>query len=311
MSVNPEVVREVSEFNNYYNSLAELLNRHLADNNLSLSALRVLVKLREEEDQCTAGRLIANLGIDGGYLSRILKTFETNQLISKRKSTMDGRTWYLQLTPKGRKLLEILEEGSAQQISQLLEPLGTEQQLALAGAMKTVRHILSDDARISADDITYRRDLQPGDAGFIMHMHGSLYAKEAGYNLEYETHICKTFYEFLEAYNSSKDQVFLAMHGNQIIGSIAVLGHSRYATQMRWFLVHPDYRGLGIGQRLLTEAINAAKEKLFQKIYLITTAQQVAATTLFKKNGFRKSGEKHMPMWGLQLTEERYEIDLI
>jgi DNA-binding MarR family transcriptional regulator/GNAT superfamily N-acetyltransferase len=311
MSVNLEVVQEVSEFNNYYNSLSELLNKHLADNQLSLSALRVLVRLREEADECTAGKLIATLGIDGGYLSRILKSFESNQLLSKRKSTTDGRTWYLQLTAKGRKLLETLEESSAAQIRQLLEPLAGEQQEGLMGAMKTVRRILSGNSKISPADITFRRDLQPGDAGFLLHMHGSLYAKEAGYNMEYETQVCKTFYEFLEAYNASKDQVFLAMHGTQIIGSIAVLGHSRYATQLRWFLVHPDYRGLGIGQQLLQEAINAAKEKLFQKIYLITTSAQIPAIKLFKKNGFRKSGEKHMPMWGLQLTEERYEIELV
>lgn len=310
MSVNLEVVKEVSEFNSYYSSLSDLLNRHLAENNLSLSALRVLVKLKQDEEQNTAGKLIASLGIDGGYLSRILKSFETNQLISKRKSTADGRTWYLQLTVKGRKLLEILEESSTASICQLLGPLAPEQQHTLAGAMRTVRHILSDDSRININDITFRRDLQPGDAGYLMHLHGSLYAKEAGYNLEFETFICKTFYEFLEAYNSSKDQVFMAMHGNQIIGSIAVLGHSRYATQMRWFLVHPDYRGLGIGQRLLNEALASARDKLFQKIYLITTSKQEAAISLFKKNGFRKSGEKHQPMWGLQLTEERYEIDL-
>ncbi|SFE90662.1 transcriptional regulator, MarR family with acetyltransferase activity [Chitinophaga sp. CF118] len=309
MSVNLEVVQEVSEFNGYYTGLVELLNRHISESNISLSALRVLVRVGQE-DECTAGKLVETLGIDGGYLSRMLKSFEGNHLVSKRKSTLDARTSFLQLTAKGKKLLEMLEERSTAQIQELLAPLPDEQQKTLAVAMKTIRHILSEDSTLSAEDITFRRQLQPGDVGYLIYLHGALYAKESGYNLEFETYVCKTFFEFLEAYNTSKDQIFLASHGSQIVGSVAVLGHSRYIAQLRWFLVHPDFRGLGLGKRLLQDALAFCREKGYQKVYLMTTDKQVTAIDIYKKIGFRKTGDKQMNMWGQHLYEERYDMDL-
>ena len=309
MSVNLDIVQEVSDFNGYYTGLVDILNRHISESNISTSALRVLIKISQEEEY-TAGKLVDALGIDGGYLSRMLKSFESSQLVSKRKSNMDGRTWFLQLTPKGKKLLETLEERSVSQIQELLTPLQDDQQQALAGAMKTIRHILSEENKITADDIQFRRQLLPGDAGYLIYLHGSLYAREAGYNLEFETSVCKSFYEFLEAYNASKDQVFLAMHGTQIVGSIAVLGLSRYIAQLRWFLVHPDFRGLGLGKKLVQDALGFCREKGYQKAYLMTTNKQEAANQLYKKQGFRKTGDKPTNLWGQHLYEERYDIDL-
>jgi len=309
MSVNLEVVQEVSDFNGYYTGLVELLNRHISESSISLSALRVLVKVRQEEE-ITAGKLVDTLGIDGGYLSRMLKAFEGNHLVSKRKSTADGRTWFLQLTAKGKKLLESLEEQSNAHIKELLTPLADEQQKGLAAAMKTIRHILSEESPLNTSDITFRRQLLPGDAGYLIYLHGSLYAKEAGFNLAFETSVCKAFYEFLEAYNASKDQVFLALHGTQIIGSIVVSAFSRYVVQIRWYLVHPDFRQMGLGKKLLNEALDFCREKGFQKVYLMTTSKQEIATNLFRKTGFRKTGEKQLSMYGQQLSEERYDMDL-
>jgi DNA-binding MarR family transcriptional regulator/ribosomal protein S18 acetylase RimI-like enzyme len=309
MSVNHEAVQEISAFNRYYSSLSDVMNRHIADGEISLSALRVLASIKNDE-QCTAGKLVTTLGIDGGYLSRMLKTFEKEQLVSKKKSAADGRTWFLQITAKGKKLLDTLEENSTASITNLLQPLSEEQQLALATSMRSIRHILSDESKITAEDITFRRHLQPGDAGYLIYLQGSLFAKEAGYNVSFETDLCKTFYEFLEAYNASKDQIFLALHGDRIVGSIAVTGLSRYAAHLRWFLVHPDYRGLGLGTKLLQEATAFCREKGFQKAFLMSTNKQEAANSLYRKNGFRKSGEKHMNLWGQHLYEERYDLDL-
>lgn len=310
MSSNLEVVQEISEFNRYYTSLSETLNRHVSENNLTLTALRVLHTLTAE-DQCTAGKLVENLKIDGGYLSRMLKAFESEQLLSRKKSALDGRTWYLQITAKGRKLLDMMQETAGEQIRQLLEPIPGEQQQALAAAMKTIRHILSEENRITADDISWRYQLQPGDAGYLIYMHGTLYAKELGYNLEFDTNVCKNFAEFLEAYNPSKDQVYLALHGNQIVASIAVVWHSRYAAQLKWFLVHPDFRGMGLGRKLMADAISNCREKGYHKVYLFSTNLAETANAMFRKAGFRKTGEKPVGLYGKHMNEERYDMDLV
>ena len=310
MSANLEVVHEINEFNRYYTNLSDVLNRHVTENNLTLTALKVLTTLTQEE-QCTASKLVDALGIDGGYLSRMLKAFESEQLVSRKKSALDGRTWYLQITAKGRKLLAMMQETAGEQIRQLLEPIAPEQQQALAAAMKTIRNILSDESNISTDDITWRYQLQPGDAGYLIYMHGTIFAKEAGYNLEFETSVTKNFGEFLEAYNPSKDQVYLALHGNQIVASIAVVWHSRYAAQLKWFLVHPDFRGMGLGKKLLTDAIANCREKGYHKIYLFSTQLQETANNMFRKSGFRKTGEKPQNLYGQHVTEERYDMDLV
>jgi DNA-binding MarR family transcriptional regulator/N-acetylglutamate synthase-like GNAT family acetyltransferase len=310
MSVNLEVVQEISEFNRYYTNLSEVLNRHITENNLTLTALRVLTSL-SADDQVTAGKLVDNLGIDGGYLSRMLKAFESDQLLSRKKSTLDGRTWYLQLTAKGRKLLDMMQETAGEQIRHLLEPVPAEQQHALAAAMKTIRHILSDETRITTEDITWRYQLQPGDAGYLIYMHGHLYAREMGYNLEFDTSVVKNFAEFMEGYNPSKDQVYLAMHGNQIVASLAVLWHSRYAAQFKWLLVHPDFRGIGIGRKLLADAISNCREKGYHKVYLYSTNLQETANNMFRKAGFRKTGEKPQGLYGKHMNEERYDMDLV
>ena len=310
MSANLEVVHEINEFNRYYTNLSDVLNRHVTENNLTLTALKVLTTLTQEE-QCTASKLVDALGIDGGYLSRMLKAFESEQLVSRKKSALDGRTWYLQITAKGRKLLEMMQETAGEQIRQLLEPIAPEQQQALAAAMKTIRNILSDESNISTDDITWRYQLQPGDAGYLIYMHGTIFAKEAGYNLEFETSVTKNFSEFLEAYNPSKDQVYLALHGNQIVASIAVVWHSRYAAQLKWFLVHPDFRGMGLGKKLLADAIANCREKGYHKIYLFSTQLQETANNMFRKSGFRKTGEKPQNLYGQHVTEERYDMDLV
>jgi ribosomal protein S18 acetylase RimI-like enzyme len=180
----------------------------------------------------------------------------------------------------------------------------------VAGAMKSIQQILSAQESETVSDIHIRYNLLPGDVGFLIYLHGQLYAKESGYNLEFEAYVCKTFYEFLPTYNPAKDRIFLAIADNQIVGSVAILGSSRHLAQLRWFLIHPDYRGRGLGKKLLDEAIVFCRERDYQKVYLMTTSMQETAIALYKKAGFRKTGEKYLQLWGQQLYEQRYDMDL-
>jgi DNA-binding MarR family transcriptional regulator/N-acetylglutamate synthase-like GNAT family acetyltransferase len=250
------------------------------------------------------------LKIDGGYLSRILKAFEKDHIISRHQSQADGRTFFLRLTAKGSKLLNTIDERSSHQIQKVLSPLQSGQQHAVTSAMKTIQHILSLERRLTLSDIAFRYHFQPGDVGYLIYMHGELYARETGYNQEFEAYVCKTFYEFLQRFDTSKDRIFLATFDEQIIGAVAILGHSRYLAQLRWLLVHPDFRDLGLGKKLVEDAIAFCKEKQYSKVYLLTTNQQTTAIKLYLAAGFRKTGEKNERMWGQDLYEERYDLDL-
>ncbi|SKA45853.1 DNA-binding transcriptional regulator, MarR family [Chitinophaga eiseniae] len=309
MSSNDALIADVRHFNRFYTGVVGLLDQHILESKFSLSEVRVLYEIGDQE-KCTAGQLINVMKIDGGYLSRILKKFETAGLITRHQSPADGRTFLLQLTAKGRKLMTGLNERSSDHIRQLLEPLEEPQRLRVTGAMKTIETVLSGTAPAATSDIHFRYDLQPGDIGYLIYLHGELYAKECGYNFEFESYVCKTFLDFLSTYNANKDRVFLAIADNKIVGAVAILGSSRYLAQLRWFIVHPDYRGRGVGKRLFADAIAFCREKNYQNVYLMTTSLQSTAIDIYKKAGFRKTGEKFLQLWGQQQYEQRYDMDL-
>jgi DNA-binding MarR family transcriptional regulator/GNAT superfamily N-acetyltransferase len=309
MANETPVVSDIRSFNRFYTGMIGLLNQHILESNLSLSEVRVIYEIGQL-GKCTAGELITILKIDGGYLSRMLKKFEKNGWLNRQQSTADGRTFFLHLSAAGKKLLAGLEEKSTREIQHLTDPLSEKQQLQVAGAMKSIQQILSAQESETVSDIHIRYNLLPGDVGFLIYLHGQLYAKESGYNLEFEAYVCKTFYEFLPTYNPAKDRIFLAIADNQIVGSVAILGSSRHLAQLRWFLIHPDYRGRGLGKKLLDEAIVFCRERDYQKVYLMTTSMQETAIALYKKAGFRKTGEKYLQLWGQQLYEQRYDMDL-
>jgi len=309
MSNESQVVSDIRSFNRFYTGMIGLLNQHILESNLSLSEVRVLYEIGQL-GKCTAGQLISILKIDGGYLSRMLKKFEKNGWLNRQQSTADGRTFFLHLSASGKKMLAGLDEKSTGEIRTLTAPLSEKQQQQVAGAMKTIQQVLSAGEDVLVSDIHIRYNLLPGDVGYLIYLHGQLYARESGYNLEFEAYVCKTFYEFLPTYNPAKDRMFLAVADNQIVGSVAILGSSRHLAQLRWFLIHPDYRGRGLGKKLLEEALLFCREKDYQKVYLMTTSMQETAIALYKKAGFRKTGEKHLQLWGQQLYEQRYDMDL-
>jgi DNA-binding MarR family transcriptional regulator/N-acetylglutamate synthase-like GNAT family acetyltransferase len=298
------------KFNRFYTGVIGLLDQHILDSDFSLAEVRVLYEIWHTE-QCTASKLIERLQLDAGYLSRMLKIFEQKGIMSRKQSPADGRTWFLQLTAKGKRLMQTLDQRSNDQISQLLDPLPLHHQEEVTSSMHTIEQLLSGKHQVTLSDITFRNELQPGDVGYLIYLHGHIYAKETGYNLEFETYVCKTFYDFLQNYDPAKDRVFIASWRQRIVGAVAILGHSSYLAQLRWLLVHPDMRGIGLGKKLVTDALAFCREQQYKQVYLLTTNQQVAAADIYTKAGFKKTDVHPQQMWGHHLYEERYDLELI
>jgi len=155
-----------------------------------------------------------------------------------------------------------------------------------------------------------RHRIKPGDIGYLTYLHGILYAKEYGYDQTFEAYVAGGLAEFVQSFNPSKDRIWLAEANGRIIGSIAVVGHSKVDVQLRWFLVHPDYRGLGIGKELLEESLQFCKECKYKTIFLWTASELVEAGHLYTRFGFRKIEEKTHEIWGKRVTEEGYDLHL-
>jgi len=151
-----------------------------------------------------------------------------------------------------------------------------------------------------------RHRIKPGDIGYLTNLHGILYAKEYGYDETFEAYVADGLAEFVQSFSPDRDRIWLAETNNQIIGCVAIVGHSEVEAQLRWFLVCPDYRGIGIGKELLQEAIQFCKKHKYKTIFLWTTSELVAAGHLYTRFGFRKTEEKTREIWGKKVTEEKY-----
>jgi N-acetylglutamate synthase-like GNAT family acetyltransferase len=155
-----------------------------------------------------------------------------------------------------------------------------------------------------------RHHIKPGDIGYLTHLHGILYAKEYGYDQTFEAYVADVLAEFVRSFSPDKDRIWLAEINGRIIGSLAIVGHSKLDAQLRWFLVHPDYRGLGIGKELLKGALQFSTEHKYKTIFLWTTSELTEAGHLYTRFGFIKTEEKTHEIWGKLITEEKYDLYL-
>ena len=158
--------------------------------------------------------------------------------------------------------------------------------------------------------ISIRTERKPGDLGAIMRLHGVLYAQEYGFDWTFELYIAQGYAEAAEAFTSGKARLWVAEAAGEVVGSIAIVGHSPDAAQLRWFLVHPKARGQGLGRRLLKEAVEFSRASGYQMILLWTLGNLEAAIHLYRAFGFQKTEEATHRLWGQTLTEERYKLSL-
>jgi DNA-binding MarR family transcriptional regulator/ribosomal protein S18 acetylase RimI-like enzyme len=301
-------VRTIRKFNRYYTNILGLLDQHILESGLSLSEVRALHEI-DKTQNCTSKMLSDILCINAGYLSRILKRFENMGLLEKEPSTSDGRVIYLKLTKKGKEKINILNKSSDEQIANMIKTLSDTHKERLVQNMTSIETILTDGKEIKNTDISIRTEIKAGDAGYITFLHGLIYKEEYNYSPSFEAYVAESFFKFLLNYNPQKDRLWCAEHNGQIIGCIGIVGHEEKA-QLRWFLIDPLYRGIGLGKKLLTSALEFAKERGYKSIYLDTSNDLEKAMGLYKKFGFKKVSEKPNNSWREGLVEIEFAMDL-
>ncbi len=163
---------------------------------------------------------------------------------------------------------------------------------------------------ISMSDISIRIALQPGDIGYVVYMHGALYGKEYNYGIQFEAYVAKGLCEFYEKYDAQRNRVWVCEHNNKIIGFLLLMDRKE-AAQLRYFLIEPDYRGIGLGSKLLNMYMDFLRACGYKASYLWTTHELITAGALYQRFGFQLTEEKESTSFGKPLREQRYDLVLL
>ena len=279
-------VEAVRRFNRFYTRRIGVLQEGLLASSFTLAQARVLFELGMRK-AVTAGELVDILGLDPGYLSRILQGFVDSRLIARQRCSEDGRRTKLSLTAKGRKAFEALDRTSRKTIGAMISPLSPMQRKRLLGAMQILQEVLSESD--AAPDATIAvRPYRIDDVGWAIEQHGRLYAEEFSWNGEFEALVATLFARFATKHDPEAEQFWIAEVDGERAGCVFVVRNEKEprTAQLRCLLVDPRARGLGVGRRLVEECIHFAKSAGYERMLLWTNDVLGAARRIYEAAGF-------------------------
>ena len=300
-------IAAVRRFNRFYTRKIGLLHEGYLASSFSLTEGRVLYELAHR-DTTTAAELGRELGLDAGYLSRILRAFDQRGLLRRTRSKSDARQSLIALTDRGHDAFAPLHTRSRDEIAAMLRGLSAADQDRLTGALHTIEELL--DARPETKAPYMLRPHQPGDMGWVVHRHGVLYAQEYKFDERFEALVAQIVARFIERFDARRERCWMAEKDGEIVGSVFLVRHSATVAQLRLLLVEPRARGLGVGARLVAECERFARQAGYRKITLWTNSILVAARRIYDAAGYRMVKTEPHEGFGQKLVGETWELRL-
>jgi len=301
-------ISAVRGFNRFYTRQIGVLHEGLLQSPFSLTEARVLYEIANRP-KSTATGLCQDLGLDPGYLSRILSEFARQGLIRRSASASDRRQSHLALTAKGKKIFAALDERQREEIAALLHPIPSAGQSQLVKAMQSIESLLGGSANSKTAYVL--RSHQPGDMGWVVHRHGVLYSQEYGYDERFEVLVAEIVANFIQDFDPKRERCWIAEKDGEVVGSIFLVKKTQTVAKLRLLLVEPSARGLGIGNRLVEECLRFAGQVGYKKIVLWTQSELPAARHIYEKAGFQLVEEKPHRSWGrTDLVSQIWELKL-
>ncbi len=307
LNINKERVAAIRHFNRFFTRQIGVLREGLLHSPYTLTEARILFELAHRSN-LTASTLCHELGLDAGYLSRILLRLEQQGLIEKVRCESDGRQRLLHLTSEGEKAGTLLDQRSHDEVSEMLSEHSEEEQQRLLKAMQTIESILNKGFKFS--EPFFLRSHEPGDMGWVTHRHGILYAQEYGWDEHFEALVAQIVSDFINNYNPAREHCWIAEMNGEIVGSVFVVQASETVAKLRLLLVEPKARGLGLGTRLVEECIRFAHRKGYQKLMLWTNSVLLEARHIYQKLGFTLIEQEEHHSFGHDLIGETWELRL-
>jgi DNA-binding MarR family transcriptional regulator/N-acetylglutamate synthase-like GNAT family acetyltransferase len=301
-------VHLIRRFNRFYTRQIGVLQEHLLESQFSLTEVRVLYELAHRE-KVTAKDLCLDLGLDRGYLSRMLQNFETQGWITSTPSPDDRRSLFLNLTAKGRKIFEPLDRRSSDEVAAMLNRLAPNQQEKMLAAIRDIESVLAPNQARTNQYVL--RQHRPGDMGWVVQRHGALYWQEYHFDERFEALVAEIVAEFIQHLDPKRERCWIAEKDGINVGSVFLVRKSETLAKLRLLLVEPSARGLGIGRRLVEECVRFAREAGYKKIMLWTQNELTAARKIYQAAGFQLVAEEKHDSWSRKnLVAETWELKL-
>lgn len=302
--ISADMLAEIMGFNRFYSNILNLLNKQIMAEGYSLTETRVLFEIGKT-DRCTANILVNQLDIDRSYMSRMIARFEKKGIIDRTQSPTDSRINYIRLTEKGRHDFNRLNDMQSEQITHLFHKMNEEDQKLVFDAMIMIKNKLSD-----VTDVINIRTFTLSDIEYVISRHKTLYYAERHLSNVFFNYVDQIVYQFANNFNPKTDCLnILECNGNPA-GSIAVVKAEDEIAQIRFFMLEPEMRGRGYGNKLMDMALDFCREKKYKHVFLLTISAQVIARHIYERRGFRKTDSYDKSEWGEEVVEERWDLEL-
>lgn len=303
-----QTIQTFRKFNRFYTRLLGLFNRKLLDSPLSLAEARTLHEVKAEPGT-SAAAVSRKLGMDRSQLSRILAKLLKNGLIERYGEPGGRKELPLHPTEAGLALLADLDKSADRQAMELLGSLSERERARLRAALNEVESLLGDGPASSTENAVTIRESRPGDLGWIITRHGEYYHREHEFNAEFEKYVLLSVAEYLQMEPESR-RVWVAEHNGGTVGFVGVVEREDNQAQLRWLFVEAHARGLGVGRRLVGEVLDFCRKRGYDRIVLWTLEMLHPARALYASFGFRVVKTDKCQMYGHEMVEECWALDL-
>lgn len=292
-----------------YTRFIGTLDEGLLNTEFTLAEARVLYELANRPLP-NAKDIAEELGLDAGYLSRILTKLERGGLLKRTPSEEDNRYIELTLTRQGKSAFNKLNALSDAQAQALLDPLPKPARTQLIRSMQAIEDVLLKAPPTNPPYVL--RSHRPGDMGWVVYREGALYAEEYGFNAEFEALVARIVADFLTNFDPARERCWIAEANGQSLGHIFLVKHPGQpgTAKLRLLLVEPAARGMGLGHALVSECVNFARSTGYRKIVLWTQSILLSAHRIYEKAGFRLTHEEPHHSFGQDLIGQTWELDL-
>ena len=300
-------VEAVRQFSRFYTRRIGVLGEGLLASRFTLAEGRVIYELAQRPGM-TATELITELGLDAGYLSRLLAGLARRHLVVRQWSERDGRRGHLTLTGKGRTAFSALNERSAAQVAEMISHLPALERDRLSGLLHGARQLLSSSPQ-ETGKVTLRAPVA-GDLGWVVQRHGALYAQEYGWDQTFEALVAKIAGDFGATHDSKRERCWIAEVDGRRAGCVFLVRKTARSAKLRLLLVEPGERGRGVGRTLIAACVTFAREAGYRRMELWTNSVLSAARHLYRKAGFKRVKCWSGHHFGHDLVSETWELVL-